>query len=70
MKKPTKSYYYKGFMLVHGLCGFHEKMWTVMDWRNYDETIGALGTGICEPTIEKAKKAINWRIFAEANIPF
>ena len=65
-----KSYYYKGFMIAHGLCESHPNSWHVMDWRNYDETIGAKSTNICASSIALAKQAINQQLFIEQNIPF
>lgn len=66
----NRSYYHKGFIITPGLCEFHPDMWTVMDWRNYDEMIGALPTGICAPTLREARDDINNLLFVQENIPF
>lgn len=65
-----KSYSYKGFVIVHGLCDVHLNMWHVMDWRNYDERIGAKPTQICADTVKQAKESITNLLFVEQNIPF
>lgn len=65
-----KSYDYKGFVIVYGLCDYHPNMWHVRDFRNYDEFAGSKATEICEHTLAKAKKAITMLLWAEENIPF
>ena len=65
----SKSYQYKGFVITRGLCESHQNMWTIMDWRDYNELVGATLVS-CVTSIGKAKEEVNNLLFVENNVPF